>query len=219
MKSLLTSKAYRLFERPYELNIIGLRSQNTVSGKFDDQIHVFYKAGALKWNYHIFKATTDPGTYWLKHPLQVDGTAILYNGQYKDAYAIGLHKGKYKALVQVRPVSVIRDYDRNAILDFNNGVKKTGMYGINIHRALSIGATTNVDKWSAGCQVFENITDFNAFMELCEKHRQLYGNKFTYTLIDFRALNRATLRGIGYLAGGLLLIGSITYYYYETSTD
>jgi hypothetical protein len=36
--------------------------------------------------------------------------------------------------VQSKPITVLRDYDRNAILDFWNGKPETGMFGINIHR-------------------------------------------------------------------------------------
>ena len=73
---------------------------------------------------------------------------------------------------------------------FMNGKEETGLFGINIHRASQTGTTTYVDKYSAGCQVFSNADDFNVFMQLCDRHRQYYGNDFTYTLIDERALVR-----------------------------
>ena len=194
MKAILRSRGYQLFSRPYELNIVGVRSKNTKSNSFDDELHVFYKVKTLRWEYHVFKITTDPGTYWLKNPLQPKGTAILAQGQYMNAYHIGLHQGKYKALVQQKPVSVIRDYDRNAWLDFLNGSKENGMFGINIHHALSQGKTKYIDKFSAGCQVFENIGDFDRFLIMCDKHAKLYNNSFTYTLVDFRAAKRAGIR-------------------------
>ena len=194
IKSILRSKGYILFTRPFELNIIGIRSKSTKSNRFDDEIHVFYKVHSLKWNYHIYKATTDPGTFWLKNPLQFEGTAILAQGQYVNAYEIGMHRGQYKALVQKKPVSILRDYDRNAYLDFLNGKPQSGLFGINIHRALIQGQTKQVDKFSAGCQVFENASDFYEFMAMCEKHRSLYGNQFTYTLVDYRAAKRAGIR-------------------------
>jgi hypothetical protein len=214
LKSILKRKGYVLHTRPFEINIVGLRSKSIKSNHFDDEIHVFYKVSPLKWNYHIYKATTDPGTYWLKNPLQPQGTAILAQGQYVGAYEIGLHKGQYKALVQVKPVSIIRDYDRNAKLDFLNGKKESGLYGINIHRAMSQGETKYVDKFSAGCQVFENANDFYQFMGLCENHRKLYGNNFTYTLIDFRAMRREGIRRalVGAFTLGLGLWG---YYEYD----
>ena len=208
----LRLKTYETFGRPYELNIVGIRSDSTLPNRFDDEIHVFFKNNISKWIHYIFPATTDPGTYWLKNPMSPQGTAILRQGQYKGAYQVGLHRGKYYALVQSKPVTVLRDYDRNAILDFLNGKPETGMFGINIHRASVNGTTKSVDSYSAGCQVFANINDFNLFMQLCEKHKQLYGNSFTYTLIDKRAIAReqkktmaVSLAGIGAGLGAAII--------------
>ena len=103
---------------------------------------------------------------------------------------MGMHRGKYLALVQKRPVTVMRDYDRNATLDFWNGKEDIGMFGINIHRASENGTTKTVDQYSAGCQVFANAAEFMLFLHLCERHKGLYGNEFTYTLIDERSINR-----------------------------
>ncbi|MBI4929287.1 MAG: hypothetical protein HY841_00875 [Bacteroidetes bacterium] len=213
VKSILRDKGFVLNTRPYELNIVGIRTRSVVPNRFDDEIHVFYKAKPLKWNYHIFKGTTDPGTYWLKNPMQPQGTAILAQGQYVNAYKIGMHLGQYKALVQMAPVTIMRDYDRNARLDFFNGRKDTGIFGINIHRAMAKGKTKVIDKFSAGCQVFQNASDFNEFMSMCDNHSSLYGNRFTYTLLDFRAMRRESIKRIviGTLTLGLGLIGYINY--------
>lgn len=207
MKAILRGKGYRLYTRPYELNIVGVRSKNTKANRFDDELHVFYKINLLKWEYHVFKITTDPGTYWLENPLQPKGTAILAQGQYLNSYKIGMHQGKYKALVQQKPVSIIRDYDRNAWLDFLNGNKENGLFGINIHRAMISGNTKYIDRFSAGCQVFENAADFQHFLQMCDKHSDLYGNSFTYTLIDFRAIRRESIKRIA--VGGLTLAAGI----------
>ena len=196
IKAILNSQSYEVYVKPYQLNIVGLRSKNTNANSFDDEIHVFYRTEKGDWNYHSYKATTDPGTFWLNNPSYTQGTAILAQGQYKDAYAIGLHRGKYEALRQVKPVTVIRDYNRDSLLDFNNGTQQTGVFGINIHRAESDGTTKYIDKYSAGCQVFQNAGDFNQFMDLCERHKSLYGNTFTYTLIDFRAVRRITWKRV-----------------------
>lgn len=214
VKSILKEKGYKVFSRPYELNIVGIRSKNTKSNRFDDEIHVFYHVSLFKWNYHVYKATTDPGTFWLENPMQPQGTAIIAQGQYIDAYEIGLHKGQYKALVQRKPVTILRDYDRNAMLDFNNGSRVMGIFGVNIHRAMSQGTTKYIDKFSAGCQVFQNANDFSEFMSLCEHHRQLYGNTFTYSLIDFRAIRREGIKRV--LIGAFTLgLGLWTYTRYD----
>jgi hypothetical protein len=188
--SALATKGYRSFLRPFELNIIGVRADSTKPNSFDDSIHVVYRNREGQLVHHQFPATTDPGTYWLLNPLNPQGTAVLKQGQYIGAYAIGMHRGKYRALVQQRPVTVLREYDRKATLDFLNGKEDTGLFGINIHRAAESGSTLTVDKYSAGCQVFQRAADFDLFVQLCERHRQWYGNTFTYTLIDERALAR-----------------------------
>ncbi len=186
----LQKKGYRLFMRPFELNIVGVRTDNVKPNSFDDKIHVFFMNSEGKLIQYEFEATTDPGTYWLRNPMNPQGTAILKEGQYLSTYGVGLHRGKYMALVQKRPVTVLRDYDRNATLDFMNGKVDKGLFGINIHRASETGTTKTVDQYSAGCQVFASSTEYILFMQLCERHRQLYGNEFTYTLIDERAVNR-----------------------------
>jgi hypothetical protein len=190
IQTALQKKGYRIFLRPFELNIVGVRADSVKPNSFDDSIYVFFNNNEGKLIEHRFPATTDPGTYWLKNPMNPQGTAILKEGQYLNTYALGLHRGKYMALVQVRPVTVMRDYDRNAVLDLLNGKEDKGLFGINIHRASEIGTTKTVDQYSAGCQVFANATEYIQFMQLCERHRQLYGNQFSYTLIDQRAVNR-----------------------------
>ena len=103
VKEILKEFGFTLYTKPYQLNIVGLRSKNVDSNSFDDEIHVFYTKPDGKWNYHIFPATTDPGTFWLNNPAYPQGTAILAQGQNRNAYSIGLHRGKYEALVQVKP--------------------------------------------------------------------------------------------------------------------
>ncbi len=190
MLDLMKEKGYKVYERPYELNIVGVRKDSTEPNKFDDTLYVFWKDDKGAWEGKTYAITTDPGTYFLKNPINNLGAAILKEGQYVDAYKSGLHRGQYKALVQSKPVTVFRDYDRNAILDFNNGKEDTGLFGINIHKSGSKGDTQNVEKWSAGCQVFQNADSYNEFIKLTDKQLGLYGNKFTYTLVDERAYNR-----------------------------
>jgi hypothetical protein len=203
IKATLKAYDYKIYTRPFELNIFGVRANSTSSNTFDDELYVFYRTTRDKWHVHYYKITTDPGTFWLLNPNIEEGTAILAQGQYEGAYEIGLHKGQYKALVQKLPVTILRDYNRNTILDFNNGIKIKGLFGINIHHAKKDGTTYKVDDFSAGCQVFQNIGDFNEFMNLCEIHARLYGNRFTYTLVDQRAIAKVTYRRLLYAASFL----------------
>lgn len=210
IKSLMKRKGYYISEKPYELNTVGIRSDSTKANSFDDLMLVWYKDQDGNIVEHHFPITTDPGTYWLENPMNPKGTALLKQGQYKDAYEIGKHQGKYTALVQRKPVTVLRDYDRKNELDFVNGTPDTGMHGINIHRASSSGTTKSIDKYSAGCQVFANADDFNKFLTMAQKHKDMYGNKFTYTLFDARAQRRSRARKIiiGVAIGMVVLAGT-----------
>ena len=210
----LKSKGYIVYDKPYQLNIVGRRSDITKPNSFDDWIYIFYQNDYGDWEGWKAKATTDAGTYWLLNPMQSKGTALLKAGQYVDTYKLDRHNGRYFAITQrLKPVVVIRDYNRNNVLDFNNGKEESGMFGINIHRADSKGTTKTIDKYSAGCQVFENADDFDKFMDMAYKQKDLYGNKFTYTLIDERSYNRRKRRriliwsavGIGLVAGAIVV--------------
>jgi len=114
--------------------------------------------------------------------MNTKGTAILVPGQYSQAYKLGLHRGKYEALVQAKPVKVYRDNDKDSVYDMLPSSIDTGFFGINIHKAGH--DSTWVDDWSAGCQVFKRAADFEAFMSLVRKAAKIYGNLFTYTLFD-----------------------------------
>jgi hypothetical protein len=213
----LKKKGYVIYDKPFQLNIIGRRTDSTIPNKFDDWIYVFYKDEKNNWEGYKAPITTDAGTYWLENPMVSKGTALLKEGQYINTYKIGKHKSSYDALTQtLKPVTVIRDYDRNAILDFYNGIEDTGMFGINIHRANSVGTTKYIDRHSAGCQVFSNIDDYNQFMDMAFKHRDLHGNVFTYTLIDERSYNRRKKKriiiGTGITVLTLLGITTLTYF-------
>lgn len=194
LRQVLFMRGHRLLMRPFELNIVGVRSKNRVANSFDDTIHVFYLDGNANWQIHSFAATTDPGTHWLQQPLNASGTAILKPAQYLGAYQLGMHRGKYLALVQRKPVTVFRDSNRNNVLDMG-AKQETGMFGINIHHACEHGTTKAVDAHSAGCQVFANADDFAKFIRLCENQKAKYGNSFTYTLLDdvFTNTNNAAL--------------------------
>jgi len=215
--ALMKRKDYVIYDKPYQLNIVGVRNDSTTPNSFDDTLYVFWKDDANKWQGKFYTITTDPGTYWLNNPMNPQGTAILKEGQYINSHQIGLHRGEYTALVQRSPVTVLRDYDRNAILDFVNGKEDKGLFGINIHRAKATGTTKTIDKYSAGCQVFEDADDFANFLSLADKHKDLYGNNFTYTLVDERAYNRMLKRRGVYIIGGVLALGA-GYFIYKWYT-
>lgn len=186
----LKCNGYKYFtsDKGYDVNIVGIRNSDTygeVTNKFDDTLTISYKDSDGKWIYNEYKATTDPGSHWEKNLLNKDGVAILKPGQYRGSHKIGLHQGKYEALRQQKPVKVYRDNNKDGQYDMIEENVHEGIFGINIHKAGKfVNGSTQIDKWSAGCQVFSKESDFNEFMDVCRKARDIWGNSFTYTLIE-----------------------------------
>jgi hypothetical protein len=186
----LARKGYVTYTKPYQLNIVGVRANIATPDSFDDTINVFYKDNAGNWQFKSNRATTDPGLKVLMNPDEFNergtGSAILIPDQYIGSHKIGLHHDSYTALVQTGgPVRVMRDFNKDNTLDFRSGREDPpDYYGINIHRATSSGTSPTVADWSAGCQVFANSNDFAVFIQLCQQHKTLHGDSFTYTLLE-----------------------------------
>ncbi len=183
------SKGHKYFHHgAYNVNIVGVRNGATgdeITNKFDDCMTVSYRDDAGDWHFNCWKCTTDPGKYWAEHLLNKDGVAILKEGQYRGSHMIGLHQGKYEALRQKGAVKVYRDKNLDDEYDLIEEDVQNGIFGINIHKAGSWkSGSVQVDKWSAGCQVFSKEDDFYDFMNIMYKARDRWGNSFSYTLIN-----------------------------------
>jgi flagellar hook-associated protein FlgK len=155
-------KGYKWFETgDYNINIVGVRNSNTgteVTNKFDDKITLSFKCDD-QWEFY---------------------------GSHK----IRLHQGRYEALGQNGPVTVYRDANKDNKFDLSDDNTQTGLFGINIHRATKWGGkkSSQVDKWSAGCQVIAANDDWHEFMDICRVARDKWSNSFTYTLLDSKDL-------------------------------
>jgi hypothetical protein len=186
----LESKGYAFFglenKAAYNVNIIGVRSDEDIFNEFDDALVVIYRDTRKNWEVRSYSFTTDPGKIWMEKPMNSKGCAILVPNQYRGVYKIDGHgKTRYPALCQrLGEVSVYRDADLDHEHDRDAGTITTGNYGINIHRSRSTGEADLVGAYSAGCQVFKTATDFNDFMKLVNKSADKFGNSFTYTLIN-----------------------------------
>jgi len=184
IEATVKAKGYVWFEgaKNYDVNIVGVRNSATgdkVTNVFDDIMTVSYKIDG-EWKFHSWPCTTDPGKKGVQQYHNAKGVARLVEGQYRGSHGIGLHQGKYEALKQYKSVKVFRDADRN--MTYAENKVDEGIFGINIHKA---GAdSTYVENWSEGCQVFKRVKDFEEFMTICRKARDIHGNSFTYTLIE-----------------------------------
>ena len=193
------------YEEDYQLNIVGITNSKAgpppeLTNKFDDFITVTYKVNGVT-QFKIYPATTRPGRTWLignpqsdgtLEPLNPAGTAFMpthKSAVRQDAYEIRLHGGKYEALGTRGASQNLIFRDNNWDTKYDEGINSTvGNFGLNIHRSSATGTSTFVNKWSGGCQVFANIGNFNEFMTLAKKHKEIWGNTFTYTLITSEEL-------------------------------
>ena len=191
--SVMALKGYKYFldsnDRGYDVNVIGVRNSHTgeeVTNKFDDIMTISYKDNKGQWQYHEFDCTTDPGRHWVENVMNDKGVAILKSGQYRRSHKLRLHGGKYLALGQQSPVTVYRDNNLDNKYDLDESKTDTGVFGINIHRASKYEGkkSTNIDKWSAGCQVIAANDDWHEFLDICQIAREIHGNNFSYTLLE-----------------------------------
>jgi hypothetical protein len=191
IKKIYNSKNYAFFEKGnYNLNIFGIRNSNHKADQFDDVLGVVYIIDGKNYT-HLWPATTDPGATELTNPsfpnAIAKGVAIMAEGQYRGAYQLGFHGSgtwRHEALVQIKPVRIYRDSNRNTILDFLPKTLESGLYGINIHGSSLWGVAQNVGRASAGCQVFQAGKDLREFIAICKKASAVWGNSFTYTLFN-----------------------------------
>ena len=189
IEAAMASKGYKYFTGgEFDVNIIGVRNTETkgrVTNAFDDCVTISYKEDG-EWKFHCYKATTDPGSHWEKNLLNKKGVAILKPGQYRGSHKLRLHQGKYLALGQQKPVKVYRDNNRDGKYDLLEESIDEGLFGINIHRATGRagGTSIRVDKWSAGCQVIADNDDWHQFLDICQTAREIWGNSFSYTLLE-----------------------------------
>lgn len=166
-------------QKPYNLNIIGVRSNDMTPDTFNDCLAILWE-DEYGWNLITHKGTTDPGAYYLKNPINVDGTFILAPGFHKGLWKWGLHKGK-PAFQQVGVARGWRDADRDNEFDMTDSklVEVTNA-GINGHDAGE--NSTVVGKWSAGCQVRARKVDHEVLKHIVEASLKYWGNSFSNML-------------------------------------
>ncbi len=192
IQAVFKAKGYTIYTKPFDLNIFGIRSENSQSDKFDDVLGFWCVDGKGKTIFYQFPATTDPGKNWLLTPMRSEGTAILVPGQYKGMFKKGFHKS-YPALEQKVVAKYVRDNNKDTILDFSlyrDPIKAKDNITVdliksNIHKAGAF--STLVGLWSAACQVLQKSADFDTLMTYVQAQIDAgLGNSFTYTLLESR---------------------------------
>ena len=164
IKSLPSFKAI-----PKSKYIVGIRSTEDATDKFDDKFYLFEGETFL----HVTTGTTNPGAPVLQGGFlkynNAGAAVVKSNSWYYDVWAYGLHMGKMPALRQVGPITVHRDGDKDGKAE-ELGAPITGLYGINFHAAtynnFFRGVQENIGEWSAGCQVVNNKQEHLQWIDL-----------------------------------------------------
>lgn len=167
-------------------------TQLTLDGNFGPKSQYAlaqYNSVAGKERIKIYTITTDPGAYWLEHPMNTLGAAVLKPGQWVNGWSLGFHQNKpdHEALVQTGKIIVYRDDDKDNVSE-SSATLDNGLFGVNIHGSNKLGTTMKIGKWSAGCQVFNEWAKKEEFISICKMFKASHGNKFTYTLIEEKDL-------------------------------
>ena len=184
IKEEFDKRGYRFFTEPYSMNIYAIRNKTQAPNKFNDILGVAYSNGLTTVQCE-FPATVDPGTNWLVNPMDRGGAAAIVPGQYLALWKLGTFKGT-RALIQIRPIKVYRDNNRNEVFDYNPRDITEGMYGIFLHQHFQgIDIASIVGTSSAGCVVPQRLVDWKYFFDVIELQRENgLGDTYTFTLFE-----------------------------------
>lgn len=122
-----------IFESAYDANWIVIRNRDAKPDTFDGLSTLNYRMPGGAWRSLSIQAATRPGTHYLRHPMNPNGTAMIKAGQYRGSHRQGLHGGK-PALVQVSGnLVVLRDNDRDELWNPSFARDWTDASGCNHH--------------------------------------------------------------------------------------
>ena len=192
----MNRKQYRHFKDPWVLNIVSVRNKYkkqgaAVTDNFIDYIYMWYFDNKGKRIDATAINTTTPAKSFYIGTAKDDFNSMVPN-QYKDAYELRLHRDQYLALCERTNLKIVR---QGAVGKYDYSIVKNASPGDNIHRALPKGKTpvmtTRLIKtnettgWSAGCQVFQSVSDFNWMVAAAKQQKQNTTRKtFDYTLLN-----------------------------------
>jgi hypothetical protein len=215
----LRFKKYKIFERPYEVNTIGVRYQypgQDYSNQFKDRMYALWKDKNGQWKQKNWAISTIPGKIpgskdrkagikYLKDKVGKSrgGLGILKPAQYIDVYYMDYHLGKknYDRAMRTKGKQLAyRDQNYGSPkLTYTNEDPKNKKGGSNfamfIHKAYNSSKNTyGVQNWSEGCQVFQDPKCLNQYFDICQIHKDKYGNSFSYALITSKDVEDAEKR-------------------------
>lgn len=187
IKDVYSDKGYPFYTGEWNVNLGGIRNNDlTVVDEFNDILWLAYEDSFGREILLTHRGTTKPGLYWLKTKMgNINGTAILPEGYYRQCWMMGLHRGQYEALVQSdrAKFAVYRDNDEDGEFDIN-GQLYYDVGGLNMHTTSFVSDKDKVGAYSAGCQVREDDKDHLVAMAIVKKSMEHYGKYISYGLTN-----------------------------------
>ncbi len=180
----MVKKGYWIARAPNMFNIVYVEGVDTDGRPNDDRanewndrrIVIQISAGGRPVMLVNDQATTEPGRYYTQNPLNPLGAARIAFGQYK-AWVDGMHKGRQPALVQVGPVRLHRDRNKDGKRSASDPIDIGSSYGINQHSTSTEFDPAFVDKFSAGCMVGRRYRWHLSFMMIVRQDFRYVLNK------------------------------------------
>jgi hypothetical protein len=182
----MAKKKYVISESAREINIVYIEGMDKdgdlnddLPNCFNDLRLVIQFVGGKPKIVGCWEGTTEPGAYYTYNPMNRLGAARIAFGQYK-AWRMGIHGNSqpHEALVQVAPVKVHRDLDRNFIRTGDR--VESGLFGINQHWGYDL-PESNIGQASAGCLVGRTRKGHQQFISLVKSDRRYFENpKFVF---------------------------------------
>lgn len=173
----MQSRGYHIATGTKEYNIVYIEGMNPDGSLNDDAPNAFNDLrlvieflNGVPRIVGCWEATTEPGCEYTYYPMNQGGAARIQFGQYK-AWRMGVHGvgDPHRALVQVAPVSVHRDFNQDfkRVGDF----VETGIFSINQHWGFDFDHN-DVYIASAGCLVGRTREGHREFLRLIEQDRR-----------------------------------------------
>lgn len=178
----MLAKRYKLFTDSQYYNIVyveGINPNGTLNNDdpnyFNDIRSVITFEDGVPKLAGIWEATTEPGAKYTYRPMNPNGVARIHFGQYK-AWSVGMHgtSNAHEALVQVAPVTVYRDLNKDFIRIGDR--IETGLFGINQHWGYDFPKNDIVGA-SAGCLVGRSTKGHREFMALVKRDKRFLTTK------------------------------------------
>lgn len=175
-------KNYFVDRSPLHFNIIYIEGMNRDGSLNNDAPNIFNDLrlviefiGGRPSIIDSWEATTEPGFFYTKNPMNPKGAARIGFGQYQ-AWMVGTHgrSEPHEALIQVYPVRVHRDLNKDMV---RTGDRiDIGLFGINQHHGYDL-PVFDINKASAGCLVGRSRAGHREFMGIIKSDRRYRNDK------------------------------------------